>query len=639
LSLSVNVRPQSPARLTLARKGWLVVGVPVVVQLVLLVLLFMMQRTHDREISETRRNRELISSSYRVLGLVTDAETGVRGYALTGESRFAEPYNRALVQLPAEFEHLRNLASITPQRSDDVSIADLDQAARNELAYDRQAIDAIEHGHRNEVAAPASVQVGKNLMDRFRTRMDQFLAQEQHASDERERSALLASDKISLALIAGGALDILLAVVAVLFFTRSINNRMRVVVANMRRLERNEPLQDPVSGTDEIADFDKQFHELADALRQSDEQWRRAEENLRRFFTISLEMLCIAGFDGFFKLLNPVWEKTLGHPLRVLYSQPFIDFVHPDDQAATIAESQRLAEGATVIRFENRYRTADGSYRWLLWNAAAHLETQTIFAAATDITERKEIESVLAERNQALESANRDLEAFTYSVSHDLRSPLRAVDGYARMLEEDYARVLDDEGRRLIGVIRAEAKRMALLIDDLLSFSRLGRQPLARADVDLGEVASEIVGVKRQRYPNKSIEFVVGNAPVARADRGAIRHVLFNLIANAVKYAKPDQPVRIEFGGRGDGDSNLYWVRDNGIGFDMRYADKIFGVFQRLHTSEIEGTGVGLAIVHRIVERHGGRVWAESEPGKGSTFFFTLPIAADALDEMEAVNE
>jgi PAS domain S-box-containing protein len=638
--LSAIVRPQPVPRLTLARKGWLVVGVPVVFQLILLALLFQMQRAHDREISETRRSRELISSSYRVLGLLTDAETGVRGYALTGESLFAEPYNRALQQLPAELEHLRSLASATPQQSDDVSIADLEQVARNELAYDRQAIDAIQHGHRSEVAAPAAVQVGKNLMDRFRTRMDQFLADEQHASDERERSALVASNEISLALIAGGALDIVLAVVAVLFFTRSITGRMGVVVANMRRLERNEPLQEPVRGTDEIADFDKQFHDLAEALRQSDEQWRRAEENLRRFFTISLEMLCIAGFDGFFKLLNPVWEKTLGHPLRVLYSYPFIEFVHPDDKAATIAQSQRLAEGATVIQFENRYRTADGSYRWLLWNAAAHVESQTIFAAAADITERKEIESILAGRNQALESANRDLEAFTYSVSHDLRSPLRAVDGYARMLEEDYARVLDDEGRRLLGVIRAEAKRMGVLIDDLLSFSRLGRQSLARADVNLGEIAAEIVAVKRQRYPNKRIDYVAQDAPVARADRGAIRHVLFNLIANAVKYAKPDEPVHIEFGGRADGDSNLYWMRDDGIGFDMRYADKIFGVFQRLHTSaEIEGTGVGLAIVHRIIERHGGRVWAESEPGKGSTFFFTLPIAAVAIDEMEAVNE
>jgi PAS domain S-box-containing protein len=640
LSLNANVRPQTPARLTLARKGWLVVGVPVVFQLILLALLFMMQRAHDREVSETRRSRELISSSYRALGLLTDAETGVRGYALTGESRFAEPYNRALQQLPAEFEHLRSLASATPQRSDDISIADLQQAARNELAYDRQAIDAIQRGRRSEVAAPAAVQVGKNLMDGFRTRMDQFLAHEQDASNERERSALLASNEISFALIAGGTLDILLAAAAVLFFTRSITSRMRVVVANMRRLERNEPLQDPVSGTDEIADFDKQFHDLAEALRQSDEQWRRAEDSLRRFFTISLEMLCIAGFDGFFKLLNPVWEKRLGHPLRVLYSQPFIDFVHPDDKAATIAESQRLAEGATVIQFENRYRTADGSYRWLLWNAAAHVETQTIFAAASDITERKEIEGILAGRNQALELANRDLESFTYSVSHDLRSPLRAVDGYARMLEEDYARSLDDEGRRLLSVIRAEAKRMGVLIDDLLSFSRLGRQALARAEVNLGEIASEIIAVKRQRYPNKSIEFVAHDAPVARVDRGAIRHVLFNLIANAVKYAKPGESVHIEFGGRADGDSNLYWVRDDGIGFDMRYADKIFGVFQRLHTSaEIEGTGVGLAIVHRIIERHGGRIWAESEPGKGSTFFFTLPIAAEAIDEMEAVNE
>jgi len=617
-----------------------VVGVPVVFQILLLILLFFMQRAHDRESAENRRNKEVIATSYRVLGLLTDAETGVRGYALTGERRFAEPYNKALLQLPAEFEHLKTLAAATPPRGDDVSVAELQEAARPALEFDREVIAAIESGHRDAVVAPSSVQRGKNLMDHFRERTALFLAQEQYLSAEREHAALAARNEITLALVGGGTLTILLAAVAVVFFTRSITRRMGVVVANMHRLERNELLQDPVEGTDEIADLDRRFHEMATALREADEQWRRAEDNLRRFFTISLEMLCIAGFDGFFKLLNPVWEKTLGYPLREMYSQPFIDFVHPDDREATIAQSQRLAEGGVVIQFENRYRAADGTYRWLLWNAAAHVQTQTIFAAATDITQRKEIESALADRNAELESVNRDLESFTYSVSHDLRSPLRAVDGYARMLEEDYIRVLDGEGLRLLGVVRGEARRMGVLIDDLLSFSRLGRQALARADVDLGDIASEIVSTKRQRYPDKKILLEENNAPIARADRGTIRHVLFNLIANAVKYAKPGEPVHIEFGGRTDGDFNLYWVRDDGIGFEMRYAEKIFGVFQRLHpATEIEGTGVGLAIVQRIVQRHGGRVWAESELGKGSVFFFTLPVAATGTDELEAVNE
>jgi light-regulated signal transduction histidine kinase (bacteriophytochrome) len=163
---------------------------------------------------------------------------------------------------------------------------------------------------------------------------------------------------------------------------------------------------------------------------------------------------------------------------------------------------------------------------------------------------------------------------------------------------------------------------------------------LNRVDVDLARMSNEIIAEKRQQFPDRKIEFIEGDVPNARADRGAIRQVVFNLIANAVKYSRPEGTIRIEFGGRHDGDHNLYWVRDEGIGFDMRYAEKIFGVFQRLHTdAEFEGSGVGLAIVQRIVQRHGGRVWAESEPGKGTTFFFTLPEAEDPIEEREAVNE
>ena len=181
---------------------------------------------------------------------------------------------------------------------------------------------------------------------------------------------------------------------------------------------------------------------------------------------------------------------------------------------------------------------------------------------------------------------------------------------------------------------------MGVLIDDLLGFSRLSRQSLSWVHVDLGEMSGEIIAEKRRRYPDRNIEFVDGDAPIARADRSAIRHVLFNLIANAVKYGKPEGAIHIEFGGRQSEDHNLYWVRDQGIGFDMRYAEKIFGVFQRLHSDgEIEGSGVGLAIVQRIIQRHGGRVWAEGEPGKGAVFFFTLPVTQIEIQETELINE
>jgi PAS domain S-box-containing protein len=624
---------KGPRGLTISQKGLLVVGVPVVFQAILLFSLFTIERAHDRDRAADRRSKEAIASGYRLLGLMVDAETGIRGYALTGNPAFTQPYDRAIVQIPAELENLKALAASTAVREPEALAAPV-------LAYLRTANAMIHAGRRDEVVAIITKQVGKNLMDRFRAGMDRFIAVERLLNAGREQAALRARSEITTALVLGGVLNIALAGFLATFFTMSITGRLRVVTSNLERFERNEPLQEPIEGRDEIGQLDARFHELAAALKAADEQWRVAEENLRRFFTISLEMLCIAGFDGVFKLLNPSWEKVLGHPLHEMYSRPFIDFVHPDDREATMAEAQRIADGALTIRFENRYRCADGSYRWLLWNAVGVQEAGLIYAAATDITERKQSEELLQQHNAALESANRELDSFSYSVSHDLRAPLRAVGGYARILDEDYSGVLDTEGRRLLDVVRSEAARMGILIDDLLAFSRLSRQSLGPVDLDLHAMANEIVEELRRNKSDREIEFAAGQMPPAHADRAAIRQVLVNLLSNAVKYAKPTGAIRIEFGGRSNGDHNLYWVRDLGIGFDPRYAEKIFGVFQRLHTDvEFEGSGVGLAIVQRIVQRHGGRVWAESEPGKGAAFFFTLQLAENEIQDGEAINE
>ncbi|HEX2831469.1 MAG TPA: ATP-binding protein [Thermoanaerobaculia bacterium] len=237
------------------------------------------------------------------------------------------------------------------------------------------------------------------------------------------------------------------------------------------------------------------------------------------------------------------------------------------------------------------------------------------------------LESHVRERTLQLEHANQELESFSYSVSHDLRAPLRAVDGYARLLEEDYANVLDADGRRLLSVVRDEARRMGVLIDDLLDFSRLSRQPLRPSMVDLAAMAESIVAELRRARPDRRIELTCETLPRALADAGAVRQVLVNLLSNAVKYAKPEGVVHITMTGHRDGEMNAYQVRDQGVGFDMKYVGKIFGVFQRLHGEEFEGTGVGLAIVERIVARHGGVVRAEGVSGEGACFHFTLPAA------------
>jgi signal transduction histidine kinase len=255
-------------------------------------------------------------------------------------------------------------------------------------------------------------------------------------------------------------------------------------------------------------------------------------------------------------------------------------------------------------------------------NIAQEVATQLAIATVqTRLLER--VRGQAAELEAKVRERTAELESFSYSVSHDLRAPLRAIDGYARMLEEDYAGRLDDEARRLLGVVRGNAIRMGQLIDDLLTFSRLGRQEAVSALVDMTQLARQAADELRGERPVQALPL-----PAVKGDRALLKQVWLNLIGNALKYSAKTPQARVEIGAREEARDNVYWVRDNGVGFDMRYAGKLFGVFQRLHRSEeFEGTGVGLAIVQRIVARHGGRVWAEAKPGEGACFWFSLPRA------------
>ena len=240
----------------------------------------------------------------------------------------------------------------------------------------------------------------------------------------------------------------------------------------------------------------------------------------------------------------------------------------------------------------------------------------------------EELELRVGERTTELLAANKELDAFSYSVSHDLRAPLRAVDGYARMLEEDYADKLDAEGNRLLGVVRASSQQMGRLIDDLLAFSRLGREQLRTRPLQLNDLVREIIDEAQSDRAGRQIDFVVGDLGSVDADPALLKQALANLLSNAIKFTRDRNPAVIEIGTEVKSDTcsaDSYYVKDNGAGFDMKYYDKLFGVFQRLHShAEYPGTGVGLAIVQRVIHRHGGRVWADSKPGVGSAFYFTL---------------
>jgi PAS domain S-box-containing protein len=473
---------------------------------------------------------------------------------------------------------------------------------------------------------------------------------------------------------------------------------------------------------------------------------------------VTLDLLCIADTDGFFRRLNPQWEAVLGYSLPELEGRQFLELVHPDDQASTLAAVGALSAQKIVLDFVNRYRCKDGSYRWIEWRS--YPAGNLIYAAARDITERRkaeealrmfrflidqapihiswmnkdagfsyandqacrslgysreemlrlhlwdidpiypkerwesnweeyqqdrqgggehletlhrrkdgvdfpvevsskhlwfgdnelhvafvrdiserkkmeekiqrmneELEQRVIERTAQLEAANNELEAFAYSVSHDLRAPLRAIDGYSKILIEDFATHLDEEGKQVCAVISNEANRMGQLIDDLLAFSRVSRVELQVVPVDMTALVRSIYQKLIEPEKAERIKFHLATLPQALADPNLIQQVWTNLLANAIKFSRQQQPALIEVGGTQDGQEITYWVRDNGAGFDMRFVGKLFGVFQRLHSEhEFEGTGVGLAIVQRVIQRHGGRVWAVGEVDRGATFSFTLPL-------------
>jgi light-regulated signal transduction histidine kinase (bacteriophytochrome) len=237
-----------------------------------------------------------------------------------------------------------------------------------------------------------------------------------------------------------------------------------------------------------------------------------------------------------------------------------------------------------------------------------------------------ELESKVEERTAQLENVNKELEAFSYSVSHDLRTPLRAINGYSIMLKEDYEGELDTEGQRIIRNIISNAKMMGQLIDDLLSFSRMGKKDLVRTRIDMQRLTETVVKELLQQEPENKYQVTIEDLPSVEGDEVMIKQVMMNLVGNAIKYsAKKDNPM-IKVGVENEQAETTFYVKDNGAGFDMNYVGKLFGVFQRLHSQEeFEGTGVGLALVKRIIDKHKGKTWAEGQNGSGATFYFSIP--------------
>ncbi|HEV2692664.1 MAG TPA: PAS domain S-box protein [Verrucomicrobiae bacterium] len=377
--------------------------------------------------------------------------------------------------------------------------------------------------------------------------------------------------------------------------------------------------------------------------KQAEAALGESEERFRTMANSITQLAWIARADGFIFWYNRRWFDYTGTTPAQMEGWGWQN-VHDPAVLPKVMAGWTTAIGAgKPFEMEFPLRGADGKFRAFLTRAQPVKDpagrvvqwcgTNTDVEDLKQVEEKiqqlnTELEQRVTERTAQLEAANKELEAFSYSVSHDLRAPLRGVDGYIQMLQEDCAGQLDAEGNRLLGVVSSEAKRMGRLIDDLLTFSRLGRAHMAKAEIDTTALARSVFENLTETGPVPRFE--LKPLPPTQGDLGMLRQVFVNLLSNAIKFTRHQPAPLIEVGSRNGEAVTVYFVKDNGVGFDEKYGHKLFGVFQRLHSEdEFEGTGVGLALVQRVIQRHGGKVWAEAKPNQGATFYFTLPITAD----------
>jgi len=365
------------------------------------------------------------------------------------------------------------------------------------------------------------------------------------------------------------------------------------------------------------------FHEVTDA--------RHRDLERQRLFELSLDMLCVAGMDGYFKQVNPSFIRILKYSKEELLSRPFVDFVHPEDREKTIAEVEKLNRGEPAVDFENRYRARDGRYLWLSWRAAPLTGLGLIYAVARDITHDKETEALMIEQAHALERSNADLEQFAYTASHDLRAPLRGIDHLVEWIEQDLPADLPPKVREHVEHLKQRVRRMDTLIEDLLTYYRSGHLDERPMQVD---TTALVDGIRQLLAPPEGYTMrTEGTMPVIETARAPLELVLRNLIGNAIKHHDGDRgtvTVRVERKGP-------FWefaVEDDGPGIPKEHLERIFAMFSQLKPrDQVEGTGMGLALVRRIVDRHGGEVHAETRVGRGSVFRFTWPVEPEGQEE------
>lgn len=570
--------------------------VPLVLLIVLVALLAFQVHNLTNAMAWVDHTDQAISEATQVRFDLVSLQNGIRGFVIANNPYFLENYRSFEKNLSLDVDKLR--ATTSDNSEQQARINDLTIQIKAWQDWANQVITS-ENAHLN-----ASSQVisgdGERSMRVLQDKISAVIGAEDSLRSERHRDVQASARR-----------TILLAAVLTLVLGAFLTYFSRRQLLSLARIYQQS--QDSISQ-----------YAAREGARAAEARYQQLVDSIKDYAIIMLDT------HGNVTSWTSGAEKIKGYHASEIIGKHISTFYIPEDVHSGKAETE-LRVAAEEGRYEDeswRVRK-DGTRFWanvVLFPLRDHNGIVTGYAKVTrDLTERKKIEDELRRNSVALTAANKELEAFSYAVSHDLRAPLRGIDGFSQALMEDYGNELNDEAKDYLRRIRSGVQRMGRLIDDLLNLSRLTRGKMVVGEVNLSQIAKDIVSELREREPSRDIEVKILDGLVTRGDIGLITAALENLISNAWKFSSKTQHSQIEFGSILMNGETVYFVRDNGAGFDMAYADKLFGAFQRLHhINDFQGTGIGLATVRRVVLRHGGNIWADSEVGKGATFYFTL---------------
>jgi signal transduction histidine kinase/CHASE3 domain sensor protein len=667
--------------LTIFKKGVVLVAVPFLFQLAFVGLVAVMVAEDEEAGGWSFHTKEVLRQAQAVLTRLVDAETGSRGFMLTGDPVFTEPFDRARQEVPASLLQLETLVGDNPEQ--EARVRELAVKAQKVIDWHATSINLVRQGKPEQAVTLAKTLKGKEQMDEIRQDMNAFLAEEQRLDQEREQIYKRLQQRFFWVLVGGAAVSLLSTVAMTFVFNRGISGRLATLTNNAQRLADGKDLAPPLGGSDEITYVDRAFHTMAAELARSTQAMRDQSRLLQSVLDNMGDGVVVADQNGKFLIFNPAAERILGFgaidTIPAAWTERY--GVYLPDQVTAFPPDRlplvRAMKGEIVDADEQFVRNAHvPAGVWLSVSARPLMDASqgslggVVVFRDVSVLKRKEEEvrklneeleqrvvertADLAEANRDLEQKNQENEMFVYSVSHDLRAPLVNLQGFgeelgmvcqdlrALLADDAVPPVVRDRGLALLDGDVAESTRfiqtgvlrLSGIIDALLRLSRAGRVEYRWQRVEVNAVVARVVESLNGTITQRGATVRMRNLPPVWGDPTAVEQIFANLIGNALNYLDSKRPGVIEVGGENrtggsatgaDSAFHTYYVKDNGLGIPESYRPKIFQAFQRLHPQVAKGEGIGLVMVRRMVERHGGKIWLESAQGAGSTFFVTLP--------------